>query len=101
MRWTITNANGDLLAEVDQPFTMWQPPDVYFTTPSRQTVAVLHQHWCTFCYNDDWSVMVEKPGVVDSSVFGYIAVMIKKAQLNDQSNANSNAGSARADASAE
>lgn len=100
MRWTVKDPKGDTLVLVEQPFTLWQPPDVYFKTPAGRTVAVLHQHWCTFCMSDDWSVLIETPGVVDASVFGYIAVLIKHQQLQDQSSSNSNSGSSSTDASA-
>eukprot|EP00663_Eupelagonemidae_sp_cell21sb_P009956 gene9956-biopygen4896 len=75
MAWDIKDASGRTIAKVDQPFTFIHPPDVYFTGPNgtngAEIIGVLRQHWCGFCLNDDWTILIRRPDVVHPSVFGY------------------------------
>ena len=89
MKWKIKDADDNVLAQAVKPFQLWEPPIVIFTSPTNGTIGKIKQNWCgNTCLKDSWNIMVERPDVVEHSVFVYLALIIRNIQLENQKNNN-------------
>ena len=87
MKWIIRDADDNILAQAVKPFQLFDPPVVEFTSLTNGTIGKIKQNWCgSTCLKDSWNIMVERPDVVEHSVFVYLALIIRNIQLEDRKN---------------
>jgi hypothetical protein len=85
MKWKIKDKDDNVLAQAIKPFSLWEPPVVEFTSLANGTIGKIKQNWCgNTCFEDSWNIMVERPDVVEHSVFVYLALIIRNIQLERQ-----------------
>ena len=95
MNWHILDADDNILAQAIKPFQLWEPPIVEFVSPTKREdgsdvlVGKLKQNWCgDTCFKDSWNIEVDRPDVVEHSVFVYLALIIRNIQLEQRSKNN-------------